>query len=153
MVVSFHGSKKRRQKFPEKKIFQFFRSTNHYSKHTSLIAAATKTMWWTFLSPKSLGHWTFLAKLSFYKLSEPLLFEMTRATWLFHKSNRNALLFEFLYDLKRSNIKLIVVSINACFNHPELPVFNNYNTIVYYSLKSITQSALLYNSPPSWMIL
>jgi len=31
--------RKRRHKFPEKKIFQFFRSTNHYSKLTSLIAA------------------------------------------------------------------------------------------------------------------
>lgn len=63
--------------------------------------------------------------------------------------SKRSLLFKLLYDLKRSNIKLIVVSINACFNHPELPVFNNYNTIVYYSLKSYnTISSLLYNSPP-----
>jgi len=40
MVVWFYGEEEeKRQKFPEKKIFQFFRSTNNYSKLTSLIVA------------------------------------------------------------------------------------------------------------------
>jgi len=40
MVVWFYGKEEeKKQKFPEKKIFQFFRSTNNYSKLTSLIVA------------------------------------------------------------------------------------------------------------------
>ena len=30
---------------------------------------------------------------------------------------------KFLYDLKRSNMKLIVISINACFNNPQSQYF------------------------------
>jgi len=74
--------KKKKQKFPEKKIFKFFRSTNNYSKLISLIVA-NQNQNHVVKFPKSKMTWSmdlFLAKLSFYKLSEHLFFEMTRST-------------------------------------------------------------------------
>lgn len=83
MVVWFYGKEEeKKQKFPEKKIFQFFRSTNNYSKLTSLIVANQNQNHVVKFSKPEIT-WSldlFLAKLSFYKLSEHLFFEMTRAT-------------------------------------------------------------------------
>lgn len=127
----FCGKELKRQKFPEKKIFRFFKSTNYYSKPTFLIADNQKTMvWWNFLNPiKSLlgdncnwTSWQNFLSTCFLKFPPP---RNDKSNMIIHKTNRSALIFKFSKTWRALNIKLIVVSINACFN----PLNSQYSII------------------------